>query len=138
MRLGKRVRLRSGVRVRFIIDLRLQTPEFIILDENEDFLIVDKPAHLLVHPSVPGNPPPLLEALCIYELANGGALSLINRLDRETSGIVLVAKHKEAAGELGKAMERREFRKSYHAIVWGWPEEDEFTVEAPLRRKGEI
>lgn len=74
----------------------------------------------------------------MYELANGGALSLINRLDRETSGIVLVAKHKEAAGELGKAMERREFRKSYRAIVWGWPDQDEFTIDAPLRRKGEI
>lgn len=34
-------------------------------------------------------------------------------------------------------MERREFRKSYHAIVWDWPENDEFTVDAPLLRKGE-
>lgn len=104
-------------------------------------MIVDKPAHLLVHPSVPGNPPTLLdglEDLCRFELANGGALSLINRLDRETSGIVLVAKHKAAAGELGKAMERREFRKSYRAIVSGWPKEDEFRIDAPLRRKGEV
>ncbi|MEM6278818.1 MAG: RNA pseudouridine synthase, partial [Verrucomicrobiota bacterium] len=116
-------------------------PEITILDENDDCLIVDKPAHLLVHPSVPGNPPTLLdglEDLCIFELANGGALSLINRLDRETSGIVLVAKHKEAAGELGRAMELREFRKSYHALVRGWPDKDQFVVDAPLRRKGEV
>ena len=73
------------------------------MHESDDFMLVDKPPHLLVHPSVPGNPPTLLdglEALCIYELANGGQLSLINRLDRETSGIVLVAKNKEAAREL--------------------------------------
>ena len=104
-------------------------------------MIVDKPAHLLVHPSVPGNPPTLLdglEELCRFELVNGGVISLVNRLDRETSGIVLVAKHKAAARELGKAMERRQFRKSYRAIVWGWPEEDEFVVDEPLRRKGEV
>ena len=36
------------------------------------------------------------------------------------------------------AMERREFRKSYHALVWGWPEDDSFTVDEPILRKGEI
>lgn len=65
-------------------------------------------------------------------------MSLINRLDRETSGIVLVAKNKAAARELSMAMERREFRKSYHALVWGWPEDDSFTVDEPILRKGEI
>lgn len=111
------------------------------MDENEDFLLVDKPPHLMVHPSVPGNPPTLLDglqALCAYELICGGQLSLINRLDRETSGIVLVAKHRAAARDLSKAMERREFRKFYHAIVWGWPEEDDFVVDGPLLRKGGI
>lgn len=123
------------------IDLRLYTPDFAIVDENEDFLVVDKPPHLMVHPSVPGNPPTLLdglESLCAYELTCGGQLSLINRLDRETSGIVLVAKNRGAARILSKAMERREFRKFYHAIVWGWPEEEEFTIDGPLLRKGEI
>lgn len=123
------------------IDLRLYTPDFTVIDENEDFLVIDKPPHLMVHPSVPGNPPTLLdglEALCAYELACGGQLSLVNRLDRETSGIVLVAKHKAAARTLGMAMERREFRKSYLAVVWGWPEEDSFLIDGSLRRKGEV
>lgn len=124
-----------------LIDLRLYTPDFTIVDENEDFLLVDKPPHLLVHPSVPGNPRTLLDglqALCVYELTCGGQISLINRLDRETSGIVLVAKHKSAARTLSKAMERREFRKFYHAIVWGWPEEDSFVAEGAILRKGEV
>ncbi len=123
------------------IDLRLYTPDFAVLDESEDYLVVDKPPHLMVHPSVPGNPPTLLdglEALCAYELACGARLSLANRLDRETSGIVLVAKHRAAARTFGKAMERREFRKAYLAVAWGWPEKDEFLVEAPLLRKGEV
>ena len=95
----------------------------------------------MVHPSVPGNPPTLLdglEALCAYEIACGARLSLVNRLDRETSGIVLAAKHRAAAGMLGKAMERREFRKSYLAVSWGWPAEDAFLVDAPLARKGDF
>ncbi|HQZ29469.1 MAG: RNA pseudouridine synthase [Verrucomicrobiales bacterium] len=102
---------------------------------------MDKPPHLMVHPSVPGNPPTLLdglESLCAFELACGGQISLINRLDRETSGIVLVAKHKAAARNLSMAMERREYRKMYRAIVWGWPEEDEFFVDGPILRRGEI
>lgn len=112
-----------------------------MIDENEDFLVVDKPPHLLVHPSVPGNPPTLLdglESLCAYEIACGGQLSIVNRLDRETSGIVLVAKHREAARELGIAMAAREFEKAYLALVWGWPEEDEFLIDGPLCRKGEV
>lgn len=139
--LRKTRRIFPALRYRFRIDLRLYSPDFRVIDENDDFLVVDKPPHLMVHPSVPGNPPTLLcglQALCAYELACGGQLSLANRLDRETSGIVLAAKHRAAARMLGKAMERREFRKSYLAIVWGWPGEDRFLVDGPLLRKGDI
>ncbi len=114
---------------------------FTVLDETEDFIVVDKPAPLLVHPSVPGNPPTLLDGLgglLAYEIANGARLSIINRLDRETSGIVLVAKHARAARAFGIAMQRRRVEKEYLALVRGWPEEDAFTVDAPLRRKGEV
>lgn len=100
-----------------------------------------KPPHLLVHPSKPGNPPTLLDGLRDYfafEIANGGQLAIVTRLDRETSGLVLVSKTREAAGRLGRAMEAREFRKTYHALVHGWPEEDRFTVDAPLRARREV
>lgn len=123
------------------IDLRLYTPEFTVVAESPDHIVVDKPAHLMVHPSNPGNPPTLwdgLRVLLAYELANGGQLSIITRLDRETSGLVLVAKHRGAARTFGKAMERGEFEKRYQAIVWGWPTDDDFTVDAPLIRKGEV
>lgn len=103
--------------------------------------MVSKPAHLLAHPSVPGNPPTLLDGLqafFVYEIAIGGQISLINRLDRETSGLVLVAKHRDAAREMSIAMERREFQKTYEAIVSGWPEEGTFVVDGPLLRAGEI
>ena len=96
---------------------------------------------LLVHPSVPGNPPTLLDGLkdlLAYDIANGARLSIINRLDRETSGIVIVAKNKTTAREFGIAMQKRQITKEYLALVHGTPQEKEFTVEAPILRAGDV
>ncbi len=95
----------------------------------------------MVHPSKPGNPPTLLDGLqqlLVYDLATGGQLSILTRLDRETSGLVLVAKHKAAATRLGKAMAERQFQKTYLAIVHGWPTQESFVIDAPILRKGEV
>jgi 23S rRNA pseudouridine1911/1915/1917 synthase len=113
---------------------------FEIIQETEDWIVVNKPPFLQVHPKKPGGPPTLwdgLRGLLSFELANGGQISIINRLDRETSGLVLVCKTLEAARTFGMAMMGRFFKKEYLAIVWGWPEEDEFTVNAPILRQGE-
>lgn len=74
----------------------------------------------------------------MFELANGGQVSIMNRLDRETSGIVLVAKHAAAASTLAKAQQGGEFTKIYRTIVRGWPEWDEWDIDAPICRKGEV
>ena len=115
--------------------------EFQILDETEDFLIVDKPAGLLVHPTKPGGPRTLWHGVCEllgYELATGGQISLVNRLDRETSGIVLVAKNARAARLAGSAIQSGEMRKEYIALVFGWPEWHEEAADGPILRLGEI
>ena len=115
--------------------------DFSIIDETGDWIVVDKPAPLQVHPSRPDGGPTLwhgLRELLRYELENGAGLSIINRLDRDTSGVVLVAKHKEAARMLHKAMMRREVQKEYRAIVWGWPEADNFVVDQPVLRRGKV
>ena len=65
-----------------------------ILYEDQRFLVIDKPANLLVHPTGPGRPDTLWDELkrCLaFEIVNGATISFINRLDRETSGLVLVA-----------------------------------------------
>lgn len=115
--------------------------EFGILGETEEFLAVDKPAGLLVHPTKPGGPRTLwdgLRELLGYELATGGQVSLINRLDRETSGIVLVAKTAAAARAAGIALQNGAFCKEYLALVFGWPEWVEREIEAPILRRGEV
>ena len=114
--------------------------EFEILGETADLLAVNKPAGLLVHPTKPHGPRTLwdgLRDLLRYEIANGGQVSLINRLDRETSGIVLVAKSARAARTAAMAMQEGKIKKSYMAIVSGWPE-DTFEIEAPIIRLGEV
>lgn len=100
---------------------------------------MDKPPFVEAHPSKPNGRATLwdgLRELLAYELVNGGQVSLINRLDRETSGLTLVAKSRDAARALHMQMEAREFRKEYLALVWGWPAEEEFTIDAPILRKG--
>lgn len=115
--------------------------EFSIIGETADLLAVDKPAGLLVHPTKPGGPRTLwdgLRELLGFEIANGGQVSLINRLDRETSGIVLVAKSSAAARQAAMAMQEGRIRKSYLAIVHGWPDPDTFDINAPIIRLGEV
>ncbi|CAN5433782.1 RluA family pseudouridine synthase [soil metagenome] len=109
------------------------------MDENDDYLVVDKPPFLLVHPSKPNHQLTLwgeLRKLLAFELANGGQVSIVNRLDRETSGLVLVAKNANAAREFGLLMQRQAIAKEYLAITWGWPAWDEQLVEASMTRQG--
>lgn len=112
-----------------------------MVDESDDWIVVDKSAPLIVHPSNNKVESTLLcglKELLAFDLANGAALSLINRLDRETSGLVLVAKNKRAARLFGKAMERRQIHKEYEALVFGWPEWDNQVDDGPILRKGEV
>ena len=111
-----------------------------LVAEGADWLVVSKPAHLLVHPTRPDGTFTLLDALrglLAFEMANGGQVSLIHRLDRETSGALLVAKTAAAARQFSLDMMRGLIRKEYLALVWGWPEWDARTVDAPLLRQGE-
>ena len=114
---------------------------FRVVDETEDWVVVDKPAPLIVHPANNKPEPTLLgglENLYSYEIENGACLGIVTRLDRETSGLVLVAKHTAAARELGMIFERREARKEYLAIVNGWPDEDEWVCDARICRASDI
>lgn len=115
--------------------------DFRVIDESDDWLVVDKPAPLIVHPANRQTEPTLLggvEQLLAFECENGARPAIVNRLDRETSGLVIIAKHTSAARELGMMFERREVSKEYLAIVHGWPEQEQWTVYAPILRAGEV
>lgn len=113
--------------------------DFSIVAETEDFIVVEKPPFLLVHPTKPSSARTLwgeLKQLLAFEIANGGQVSIVNRLDRETSGLILVAKNAAAARRFGLLMQEQRIAKEYLAIVWGWPEWETNTVDAPLARQG--
>ncbi len=113
---------------------------FAIVAETVDYLVVEKPPFLLVHPTKPDGPRTLwdeLRNLLAFEITNGGQVSIVNRLDRETSGLILVAKTAAVARRFGLLMQERRIAKEYLAIVWGWPEWDLKIVDQPLARQGE-
>lgn len=104
-----------------------------ILRKHDDWLIVEKPAGWLVHPTKPTGEPTLLS--CLQAEFPGEFLAMVNRLDRETSGLVLVARHAAAASILGKMTQARQIQKTYCAFVAGRAP-DEGVIDAPLDRLG--
>lgn len=97
--------------------------------EDPDVLVVDKPPGLVCHSASR----PEHRSLADWLRARGLTVPrLINRLDRETSGLVLVAKNARAGKILGKQVLRREIEKEYLAIVWGQLAADRGTIDAPI------
>lgn len=116
--------------------------EFRVVDESADWIVVEKPAPLMVHPASGRFDEPTLlsglQQLLAFELANGAGLSILTRLDRETSGLVLVAKNRRAAGHFSKQLQRCQIEKEYLAVVHGWPEWEEREEQGPIVRAGEV
>ena len=113
--------------------------DFGVIEETADYIVVDKSPLLLVHPTKPNGARTLwgeLRNLLAFEIANGGQVSIVNRLDRETSGLVLVAKTADAARRFGLLMQQQRIAKEYLAIVWDWPAWETKVVAAPLARQG--
>jgi 23S rRNA pseudouridine1911/1915/1917 synthase len=108
-------------------------PQPSVVLEHSSFLIVDKPAGWLVHPTRPDGTFTLIDWL--RDQYPDEFLSLVSRLDRETSGLLLVARGKENASLFGKMQQRREIQKSYLALVHGQPPESGL-IDQPLDRLG--
>ena len=104
---------------------------FDIIHEDADLLVVHKPADLVCHPTKGDEYSSLISRARIY-LRTASEPHLVNRLDRETSGLVVIAKNVVAAGELGKIWEARAVTKEYSAIVHGHVAAEKGMIDAPL------
>lgn len=100
-----------------------------IIHEDADLLVINKPAGLACHPTKGDPYSSLISRVRLY-LGAGG--HLINRLDRETSGVTVAAKNPAAAGALGKLWESRSVEKEYLAIVHGAVREESAVIELAL------
>jgi len=118
--------------------LRPATIPLAVVYEDEHFAVIDKPAGLVVHPA-PGHwDDTLVNALVARgtTLAGGaeGRPGIVHRLDRDTSGLMVVAKTDLAHRRLGAAIAGRRVRRSYAALTWGHLALSPTVVEAPLAR----
>ena len=106
-------------------------PRIETIFEDESLLVINKPAGLVCHPTKGDEYSSLISRIRLY-LGAGSSPHLINRLDRETSGLVLVARHAEAAAHLRKLWETRQVAKEYLAIVHGRVPFGKTIVNAPI------
>jgi 23S rRNA pseudouridine1911/1915/1917 synthase len=104
-----------------------------VVFEDERLLVINKPAGLVCHPTKGDAWSSLISRVRLY-LGESGQPHLINRLDRETSGLVLVAKTQDAALSLRRLWETGQVQKRYVAIVHGAVEKADGSIDAPLGR----
>jgi 23S rRNA pseudouridine1911/1915/1917 synthase len=110
-----------------------------IVHEDADLLVIDKPAGLVVHPA-PGHRSGTLVNALLHHVGDlsgiGGVLrpGIVHRLDKDTSGLMLVAKHDEAHRALSAALKQRRIRRIYTAAAWGHLAQDSIVVDAPIGR----
>ena len=118
------------------------TPEnipLVILYEDEDMLAVDKPAGMVVHPAAGHGSGTLVNALLYHfpgleGVGEGGRPGIVHRLDKDTSGIILVAKNARAHRHLQAQFKARSIHKTYLALVHGQMQEPEGLIDAPIGR----
>lgn len=135
--------LDEGDQLRFAIDAPVAfevLPQDIPLDivfEDDTILVVNKPAGMVTHPAHGATDGTLVNAVLAHvkslpgEAVRGG---LIHRLDRDTSGLLVVAKTEDALGTLGRAMQKRYIKREYRGIVDGTLRDPEGTVRGAIGR----
>lgn len=104
-----------------------------VLYEDPDLIAVDKPTGMPTHPSKGNSLPTLANAIMGY-YGSDFVFRAVNRLDRDTSGIVIIAKNKISSASLASSMKKGEWNKRYHALVEGIPEPTEGVIDAPIER----
>jgi 23S rRNA pseudouridine1911/1915/1917 synthase len=119
-----------------------------ILYEDDNYIAINKPAGLVVHPDGKTNEKTLVDIILKerpemkgvgepLELTNGTLIErpgILHRLDRDTSGVLLLAKNQMAYGKAKKQFQNRDTMKSYRAFVWGTLKENEATINVPIAK----
>jgi 23S rRNA pseudouridine1911/1915/1917 synthase len=117
--------------------LKAEKRELRIAYDDEYLLVVDKPAGLVVHPSPGHEGGTLVHALLDRGIAGGefpDRPGVVHRLDRDTSGLLVVARSQEAHERLQDLVRRRELERGYLALVAGRPRSRRGRIEAPIGR----
>jgi 23S rRNA pseudouridine1911/1915/1917 synthase len=145
------LKLRGGERITVLgsvsrLPLRAMAEEIPlhVVYEDDDLAIINKPAGMMVHAGAGAtedqrNCGTLVNAL-LHHFATLSAVGgetrpgIVHRLDKETSGLIIVAKHDDAHRKLAAQFAKREVKKTYIALVHGWPKKDHATISASISR----
>ena len=139
------LKLRTGDEVDFSIrevqpsTVAAQDIPLCILYEDRHLLVIDKPAGMVIHPAPGHREGTLVNAIlhhCDDLSGIGGVIrpGIVHRLDKETSGVLLVAKNDETHRHLSDQFKAHQVKKTYKALVFGSPGEDEGVIELPVGR----
>jgi 23S rRNA pseudouridine1911/1915/1917 synthase len=123
------------------ISLKAQDIPIDVLYEDNDIIVVNKPKGMVVHPAN-GNPDGTLVnaimSICKDSLSGiGGEIrpGIVHRLDKDTSGVIVVAKNDKAHINMSEQIKNHEVEKTYIALVKGNVKENEATINMPIRKK---
>ena len=143
---AKNLRLKAGDEISILLpepEASEVLPQNIPLDvvyEDEDLIVINKPIGMVVHPAA-GNPDGTLVNALLYHCGDslsgiGGVIrpGIVHRIDKETSGLLVVAKHDEAHLFLAEQLKGHRINRIYTAVAVGNFKEDEGTVDAPIGR----
>lgn len=110
--------------------------DFEIVYEDDDILVINKPANMPIHPSMNNYENSLANGLAYYfkEKNLPFVFRCINRLDKDTTGLTIIAKHALSAGKLSYQMQKRAIKREYTAIVSGINLKKEGTIDLPIAR----
>jgi 23S rRNA pseudouridine1911/1915/1917 synthase len=114
--------------------------EFEIIDDQPDFFIINKPAGVLTHPAatcrgVPSVAESIIDKIQFPEDYQGSnRAGIIHRLDKNTSGLLIVAKNPEALNKFSAIFQNHEVTKKYYAVSRGEPAKSTFTINTPIGR----
>ena len=140
-----KARLEAGKRILIVLPPPLPAepePEDIPLDvvyEDGDIIVVNKPAGLVVHPA-PGHPTGTLVNALLFHCADLGSIGgtsrpgIVHRLDKDTTGLLVVAKHEQALRSLAEQFQTGRTCKVYRALVHGCPQRESGTVRTTIGR----
>ncbi|MGX6448590.1 RluA family pseudouridine synthase [Patulibacter sp. S7RM1-6] len=140
VRAGQTLEVELQTLVRPLGEVRHDAPEVDVRYEDEHLIVVDKPAGLVVHPGAGHADATLVDAVARWvdaERPPGGDAErpgIVHRLDRDTSGLLLVARTDEAHRRLQRAIRDREVTREYLALVEGRPDARSGTIDAPIGR----
>lgn len=143
---GKEVKLNYKLQEEDIIEVTVNAEEsqniegedlnIKVIYEDDDLLIVDKPPFMVVHPTKSHPMGTLANGVIHHFRSNNdnSIVRLVSRLDRDTSGLIMIAKNQFSHMNLAKSMEKNLIKKSYLAIIHGNLESQEGTIDLPIGR----